>query len=125
MPVKKDESKKKTKTEAKAGNKSEKKNIRTVKDIKANRHKKKTNMLRLYSEMNKFVADAVDREILKRFKIIIESADDDITKSSVDAVIKHTDEIEVRQYHESLHPYIKHYVFMKKRDAANKKKISG
>ncbi|MCL1910625.1 MAG: hypothetical protein FWG13_00255 [Leptospirales bacterium] len=83
--------------------------------------KKKTNLLRLYSEMSKLVVDAVDREIVKRFKIIVDTGDDDITKQSLLAILKEPDTINPMLYEERLQPYIKHYLFMLKRKA-NKNK---
>ena len=79
--------------------------------------KKKTNLLRLYSEMTRLMVDAVDREILKRFKIIIDTGDDDITKQNLLAILKEPDDTNPMLYEERLQPYIKHYLFMIKRKA--------
>ncbi|MCL2025258.1 MAG: hypothetical protein FWG92_00425 [Leptospirales bacterium] len=91
---------------------------KTTKTTKTTRgSKKKTNLLRLYSEMTKLMVDAVDREILKRFKIIIDTGDDDITKQNLLAILKEPDDTNPMSYEERLQPYIKHYLFMIKRKA--------
>jgi len=77
--------------------------------------RKKTNLLRLSSEMNKISIDAVDKEVIKRFRIIIDTCDEDITKASLTQVLKNAKEVDVNSFHESLQPYIKHYLFMMKR----------
>ncbi len=83
---------------------------------KAKKHKKKNNLLKLCTEMGKVAFDAVDKEIIKRFKTLIDTCEEDITKSSLDLVIKHSKDVEVGSFPESLQPYIKHYLFMKKRE---------
>ncbi|MBP8084279.1 MAG: hypothetical protein KAZ87_13855 [Spirochaetes bacterium] len=85
------------------------------KTMKKNRIKKKTNLLKLYSVMNKLTHDAVDKEVVKRFKILIDSSDEDFTKAEVDGIIKHNQNLDLTHYHEGLQPYIRHYVFMAKR----------
>ena len=77
--------------------------------------KKKTNLLRLYSEMNKYVIDAVDREVVRRLKILADASEEDITKSSLTAVLRDPGGIELSAFSEGLQPYVKHYVFMVKR----------
>ena len=77
--------------------------------------RKKTNLSRLCSQMGKMAVDAVDKEIIKRFKIIIDTADDDISKSNLETILNDSNSVVVSQYHESLQPYIKHYLFMLKR----------
>jgi len=80
--------------------------------------RKKANLSRLCTQMGKMTVDAVDKEIIKRFKIIIDTADDDITKISLDTILNNPSSVEVNQFHESLQPYIKHYLFMLKRNAS-------
>ncbi len=77
--------------------------------------RKKTNLSKLCTEMNKVAHDAVDREIIKRFKIMIDTCEEDITKTSLTAVVKEPTGIDLSSFHESLQPYIKHYLFMLKR----------
>jgi hypothetical protein len=79
------------------------------------RSKRKTNMNRLYSAMNKLAVDAVDKEILKRFKILIDTADEDLTKAKVDEILKTPESVNISDYHESLQPYIRHHLFMVRR----------
>jgi len=77
---------------------------------------KKTNLIKLCTMMSKLAIDAVDKEIIKRFKIIIDTTDGDLTKSGLDIVTKDPKNVDMNSYHESLQPYIKHYLFMLKRD---------
>jgi len=124
-----DKTKPKTKTSAKtqskaasAGNiavkKAEKKSVKkteTHKSAAKKKKKKNTNLLKLHGEMNKMSIDAVDREILRRFKIIIDTNEEDISKMKLQVVLKEPKSIDLKDYHESLQPYIKHYIFMLKR----------
>ena len=61
--------------------------------------------------------DAVDKEVVKRFKTVIDSATEDITKSLVDQVINNSDELQINVIPEMFHPYVKHFLFMKKRNS--------
>jgi hypothetical protein len=78
--------------------------------------KKKTNLSRLCLEMNKLTRDAVDKEVTKRFKILIETTEEDITKVSLNQILKDPKDVDLSIFHESLQPYIKHYLFMAKRN---------
>lgn len=82
---------------------------------KGARSKRKSNLLKLCSEMSKHVIDAVDKEVTKRFKTLIDTSEEDITKSSLDHILRYPDEVEISSYKESLQPYVKHYIFMVKR----------
>jgi len=83
--------------------------------------KKMANLNRIHAEMMKLVIDAVDKEVTKRFKIIIEtSAEEDITKVAANTVLKDPKSVEVNSFHEALQPYIKHYLFMLKRSQRQK-----
>lgn len=84
---------------------------------KKGRSTRKVNLARLYSAMNKMSDDAVDKEILRRFKILIDSCDQDLTKISVDAVVKDPDNVDIAEFHEGLQPYIRHYIFLVKKSA--------
>ncbi len=77
--------------------------------------KKKLNLLKIYSEMNKLSLDAVDREVLKRFKIIIDTCEEDITKVSMNIILKDQKNVSISSFHESIQPYIKHFLFLSKR----------
>jgi len=109
--VAKSEARSKSKTETKA-----KTEIRS--SSMSHSARKKTNLSRLCIQMGKMSADAVDKEIIKRFKIIIDTAEDDITKGSLEAILSDPSSVEVTSFHESLQPYIKHYLFMLKRNAS-------
>lgn len=87
------------------------------KSTKKSRSTRKTNLLKLCSVMSKLAHDAVDKEVVKRFKILIEANDEDITKVELNTILKHYDGIELNQFHEGLQPYIRHYVFLMKRRA--------
>jgi len=84
---------------------------------KKGRSTRKVNLARLYTAMNKMSDDAVDKEILRRFKILIDSCDQDITKVAVDAVFKDPDAVDIAEFHEGLQPYIRHYIFLIKKSA--------
>ena len=87
---------------------------------KSKAKKKKFNLLRIYTEMNKLSADAVDREVIKRFKILIDTGEEDITKVSMNLILKEPKNVNVSSFHESLQPYIKHYLFLYKREHKKK-----
>ena len=82
--------------------------------------KKKQNLLRIYSEMSELCIDAVDREVLKRFKIIIDTCEQDITKVSMRLVLKEPKNVNISSFHENLQPYIKHFLFLWKREQKKK-----
>lgn len=84
---------------------------------KPGKPRRKNNLLKLCSEMNRLVIDAVDKEVVKRFKTLIDTSAEEITKASLDAVLKNPGDIEAGSFHESLQPYIKHYIFMVKRNS--------
>jgi len=110
--------------------------------------KKNANLLKLYSEMNKLVVDAVDRIIIKKFKTLVDTGEYEITKQSLLAIkaLVDTGEYDVTKqdllailkepdtqkadntkssamsYEEGLPTYIRHYLFMHKRKANKNKK---
>ncbi len=89
----------------------------TNKKDNAAKAKKRSNLGRLCSEMSKYVVDANDKEIIKRFKTTISSSsEEDITKSTLDVILKSPKEVEMNTFSESMQPYIKHYLFMIKRN---------
>ena len=107
-------SKKQTvKKKTSAVKKSAEKTTRTAQKPK---RKKNKNLSRLHSEMNKMVLDAVDREVIKRFKIIIDTSEEDLTKVNLTQLLKEPKSVDMSIYDESLQAYIKHYLFMKKRE---------
>jgi hypothetical protein len=71
--------------------------------------------------MNKLSNDAVDKEVIKRFKIIIETSDEDITKKSLMLILKEPKSVDIADFTDNLQPYIKHYLFLIKRDKRSKK----
>ncbi len=89
---------------------------------KAKKRKKNQNLLKLYTEMNKLATDAVDREVTKRFRTIIDTLEEDITKTSLNEILKDPQHADTDVFPESLQPYIKHYVFLSKREMKNRKK---
>jgi len=82
---------------------------------------KKINLLKLYSEMNKLSHDAVDKEVIKRFKVIIDTSEEDITKKSLGLILKDPKSVIINDFSDSLQPYIKHYLFLIKRNKRIKK----
>ena len=82
--------------------------------------RRKTNLMKLCTAMNKLSTDAVDKEVVKRFKTVIDSAEEDITKILLNQIINHSDELELNLVPELFHPYVKHYLFMKKRNTKKK-----
>ncbi len=96
-----------------------------ISSSKAKKKKKNQNLLKLYTEMNKLSTDAVDREVTKRFRTIIDTLEEDITKASLSAILKDPLNAETDQFPESLQPYIKHYVFLSKRDIKKMKREAG
>lgn len=81
------------------------------------RKKRKGNLMRLYTRMNKMTEDAVDREVVKRFRIIIDASEDDLPKTVIDTIIKAPLEVEVSDFDENMQPYLKHFIYMTKRDS--------
>ena len=94
---------------------------KSKRDTRANVKIKKINLLKLYSEMYKLSHDAVDKEVIKRFKIIIETSEEDITKKSLKLILKEPKSVNVTDFTDNLQPYIKHYLFLIKRDMRTKK----
>ena len=90
-------------TKAKSAAKKTKKNV------------KKTNLTKLYNHMNKMSQDAVDSEVIKKFKVLIDSTEEDISKVVVDSLISDPKAYDTSVFPEGLQPYVKHFVFMKKR----------
>ncbi|MFW5808409.1 MAG: hypothetical protein ACOC2H_03150 [Spirochaetota bacterium] len=88
-----------------------------TKSNRKGRSRRKTNLTRLYTTMNKMTQDAVDKEIVKRFKILIDTSDEDLPKVRIDEILKDPGNTDVSQFHESLQPYIRHYLFMNKRQS--------
>lgn len=79
--------------------------------------KRKTNLTKLYKLMNKATKDAVDSEVVKRFKILIDIAPEDITKTCLDTILNSHETLDISTIPETFQPYVKHYVFMVKRAA--------
>ncbi len=89
---------------------------------KKQQQKRKNNLLKLCSEMSKYADDANDKEIIKRFKTSITSAvNEDISKSSLNLILKNPEDVAMGNFSENIQPYLKHYLFMINRNK-NKKK---
>jgi len=82
---------------------------------KVRKNVKKTNLTKLYNHMNKMSQDAVDSEILKKFKMLIDAAEEDLPKIIIDTLISDPKASDTSAFPEGLQPYVKHFVFMKKR----------
>lgn len=83
--------------------------------------KRKVNLAKLFAEMNKLAIDAVDKEIVKRFKTIIETMEEDISKTTLTTIMKQPDALDLGMFNEGVQPYLRHYIFMKKREIAKGK----
>ena len=88
---------------------------------KVRKNIKKTNLIRLYNHMHKISVDAVDSEIVKRFKVLIDACEEDLAKSIIDTLISDPKTADTSVFPEGLQPYVKHYVFMVKREKNQKK----
>lgn len=91
----------------------------TVKKVRKN--VKKTNLTKLYNHMHKMSIDAVDSEVIKRFKILIDACEEDLLKANIDTLIAEPKSADTSIFPEGFQPYVKHYVFMIKRDKNLKK----
>lgn len=91
----------------------------TVKKVRKN--VKKTNLTKLYTHMHKMSLDAVDSEIIKRFKVLIDACEEDLPKTNIDSLISDPKTADTSVFPEGLQPYVKHYVFMVKREKSQKK----
>lgn len=83
--------------------------------------KQKVNLAKLFAEMNTLAIDAVDKEIVKRFKTIIETMEEDISKTTLTTILKQPDSLDLSIFNEGVQPYLRHYIFMKKREEAKRK----
>ena len=72
--------------------------------------------------MSQLIVDAVDKEIVKRFKVIIDTMEEDITKTTLQAIMKQPESLDLSTFSEGVQPYIRHYIFMVKRAAEKKAK---
>ncbi len=83
----------------------------------ARNRKRKTNLLKIHSAMNKMVEDAVDKEVVRKFRTIIDSSEEDLTRAQADEILKSPLNLNVGDFPESTHPYLRHFIFMHKREA--------
>ena len=79
---------------------------------KTRKNTKKTNLTRLYNHMHKMSLDAVDNEIIKRFKILIDASEEDVPKTDVDQLLSDPKSTDTSVFPEGLQPYVRHYVLM-------------
>jgi len=82
---------------------------------KVRKNTKKTNLTKLYNQMHKMSVDAVDNEIIKRFKILIDASEEDVPKNDVDQLLSDPKSTDSSVFPEGLQPYVRHYIFMSKR----------
>ncbi|HOP63060.1 MAG TPA: hypothetical protein PK358_04480 [Spirochaetota bacterium] len=88
---------------------------------KARKNTKKTNLTKLYNQMNRMSQDAVDNEIIKRFKILIDASEEDVPKTDIDQLLSDPKNTNTSVFPEGIQPYVKHFIFMSKRDKSQKK----
>jgi hypothetical protein len=84
--------------------------------VKKKPGKRKVNLLKLYDLLNEQIKDAVDKEVAKRFKSVIDACENDIKKTDLSNIIRHYEKIDADAYGEVLQPYIQHYIFMMRRN---------
>jgi len=77
---------------------------------------RKVNLLKVHAAMGKLCLDAVDKEVHKRFKVIIDTMEYDITKKVMNQILKDPRSVSLSEFDENLQPYIKHYLFLMKRN---------
>jgi hypothetical protein len=82
--------------------------------------KNKPNLKKLLAKMDTMSCDAIDREVVKRFKILIETSNLDIPKTMLDEILKNTKNIDISSIDENIQPYIRHFLLMLKRAAKTK-----
>jgi len=84
--------------------------------------KKKPNLKKLLSKMDAMSSDAIDREVVKHLKNLIETSNLDITKAKLDEILKGSKNIDISGIDETIQPYIRHFLLMlKKASKASKK----
>jgi hypothetical protein len=77
---------------------------------------KKKNLNVLLKEMEKLSEEPNDREICKKFKLLIESnVELDIPRQTMNEIIEDPEGIDDKDIPESIMPFIRHYIFMRKR----------
>ena len=101
--------------------KSTKAKTAKAKTTKSRKNIKKTNLTKLYNQMHKLASDAVDNEIMKRFKVIIYAAEEYLPKIHIDALLGEPKSADISVLPERLLTYVKHFIYMVKRDRVNKK----
>ena len=62
--------------------------------IKKQSVKRKVNLLKLYELLNDLAKDAVDKEVAKRFKAIIDACEVDIKKTDLVNITRHYEKID-------------------------------
>jgi len=87
---------------------------------KVRKNTKKTNLTKLYNQMHKMSLDAVDNEVIKRFKILIEASEEDVPKTDVEQLMSDPKNSDSSVFPEGLQPYVRHYIFMSKRQKSQK-----
>jgi len=88
---------------------------------KVRKNVKKTNLTKLYNHMHKMSLDAVDSEVIKRFKVLIDACEEDLPKATIDTLIGEPKGADTSVFPEGFQPYVKHYIFMIKREKNQKK----
>ena len=77
--------------------------------------KKTPNLKKLLTKMDAMSYDAIDREVVKRFKILIETSAFDISKTMFEEMLKKPKNVDISSIDESIQPYIRHFLLMLKR----------
>lgn len=79
-------------------------------------------MARLLSAMKKLTREVNDQEICRRLEILINSEKEDLPPSSVKSLLENPSDFDPSSVAEPYTQYVKHYLYMVKRDERNKEK---
>lgn len=77
---------------------------------------------RLLSAMKKLIVEVNDQEICRRLEILMNSEKEDLPQPIVRRILDTPNEIDAREVPEPYTQYVKHYLYMLKRDARDKRR---
>lgn len=77
---------------------------------------------RLLSAMKKLIVEVNDQEICRRLEILMNSEKEDLPQPIIRRIIDTPNEVDAREVPEPYTQYVKHYLYMLKRDARDKRR---
>ncbi len=77
---------------------------------------------KLLSSMKKLILEVNDQEICRRLDILLHSGKDDLPAPMIRRILENPTEFDAREVPEPYTQYVKHYLYMLKRDAREKEK---